>query len=87
MPSPWFVLPVELLQGLTFALAWSAGTVHVKRISPPHLRGTVQSIFAGLYTGVGELAGGGGGGADFHLMGRGMGWVHCKPSDTHFPTV
>lgn len=54
MPSPWFVLPVELLQGLTFALAWSAGTVHVKRIAPPRLRGTVQSIFSGLYTGVGE---------------------------------
>ena len=80
MPSPWFVLGAELLQGATFALvssigplldttpcmplepqhhwpavltgelcrrvqAWAAGTVHVKRISPPHLRSTVQSIF------------------------------------------
>ncbi|KAL4434055.1 hypothetical protein ABPG75_000496 [Micractinium tetrahymenae] len=62
LPSPWFVLPVELLQGLTFALAWSAGTVHVKRIAPPHLRGTVQSIFSGLYTGVGAGLGGLGGG-------------------------
>ena len=45
LPSPWFVLGAELLQGATFALAWAAGTVHVKRISPPHLRSTVQSIF------------------------------------------
>lgn len=54
LPSPWFVLPCELLQGLTFALAWAAGTVHVKRISPPHLRGTVQSLFQACYTGIGE---------------------------------
>jgi hypothetical protein len=54
LPTPWLLLPVELLQGATFALAWSAGTVHVKRISPPHLRSTVQSLFQGLYTGIGE---------------------------------
>lgn len=59
LPSTWCVLPIELLQGLTFALAWSAGCVHVKHIAPLHLKSTVQSIFAGLYMGVGELNGGG----------------------------
>ena len=60
LPSAWLVLPVELLQGCTFALAWSAGTVQVKRIAPPHLRSTVQSLFQGLYTGIGGQVDGGG---------------------------
>lgn len=55
---PWPHPQCAALQGATFALAWSAGTLHVKRLSPPHLRGTVQSIFAGLYTGVGAGLGG-----------------------------
>lgn len=42
LPSVWWVLPVELLQGLTFALAWSSGCVYVKRIAPVWLRSTVQ---------------------------------------------
>ena len=55
---PWPHPQCAALQGATFALAWSAGTLHVKRLSPLHLRGTVQSIFAGLYTGVGAGLGG-----------------------------
>jgi MFS family permease len=57
-PTLWIVLPVELLQGLTFGLAYSAGTVHCRRISPKYLRSTVQSIFSGLYTGIGAGIGG-----------------------------
>lgn len=57
-PSLWIILPVELLQGATFALAWSAGTVHCRKIAPKHLRSTVQSIFSGLYSGVGAGIGG-----------------------------
>ncbi|GAB4815579.1 hypothetical protein N2152v2_002625 [Parachlorella kessleri] len=57
-PSVWWVLPVELLQGLTFALAWSAGCVYVKRIAPVWLRSTTQSIFQGLYAGIGQGTGG-----------------------------
>lgn len=49
---------MELLQGLTFGLAYSAGTVHCRRIAPRNLRSTVQSIFSGLYTGVGAGIGG-----------------------------
>ncbi|PSC72947.1 Major facilitator superfamily domain-containing 6 [Micractinium conductrix] len=58
LPSPWWVLPAELLNGLTLALAWSAGTVHIRHIAPPHLRGTVQSVFQGLYAGIGSGLGG-----------------------------
>lgn len=58
LPSVWWVLPIELLQGLTFALAWSSGCVYVKRVAPVWLRSTVQSIFSGLYTGIGQGLGG-----------------------------
>lgn len=42
-PTVWVVLVVELLQGATFALAWSAGTVHCRRIAPKRLVSTVQA--------------------------------------------
>lgn len=42
LPSPWFVLPVELMQGLTFALSWGTCCVHCKRIAPESLQATMQ---------------------------------------------
>ncbi|GBF92290.1 hypothetical protein Rsub_05373 [Raphidocelis subcapitata] len=57
-PSPWCVLPVELLQGVTFATAWGAGIVNCKRISPPRLNTTMQSVFSALFAGVGPGIGG-----------------------------
>lgn len=40
--SLWWVLGVELLQGLTFAGMLSAATAHCKRSAAPHLRSTTQ---------------------------------------------
>jgi hypothetical protein len=40
--SPWAVLPVELLHGITFACGWGAGTIHCKRVAPPGLEATMQ---------------------------------------------
>ena len=40
--SPWAVLPVELLHGITFACGWGAGTINCKRIAPPGLGATMQ---------------------------------------------
>jgi hypothetical protein len=45
------VLPVEMLHGFTFALAWAAGTAFVSKIAPPGLETTTQAIFYGLYYG------------------------------------
>ena len=39
------MLPIELLHGVTFGLAWAAGTVNVAKISPPGLETTTQAIF------------------------------------------
>lgn len=41
-PTPWLVLGIELLQGATFALGWTAGCVYVKRTAPRHARSTTQ---------------------------------------------
>ena len=60
--SPWFVLPIELLHGLTFPCAWGGGTEIAKKISPPGLeattQGAFQAVFLGLGPGIGSLAGG-----------------------------
>jgi hypothetical protein len=40
--SPWAVLPVELLHGITFACGWGAGTINCKRVAPPGLEATMQ---------------------------------------------
>lgn len=68
-PSPWLVLPVETLHGLTFALAWAAGTAYCGRIAPPGLESTVQSLFQGLMFGMGHGLGGLVGGAVYHSLG------------------
>eukprot|EP00884_Botryococcus_braunii_P022280 jgi/Botrbrau1/8736/Bobra.0090s0011.1 len=51
--TPWAVLPIELLHGLTFGCGWAAGTVNSARISPPGLQATTQAIFMSLYQGPG----------------------------------
>lgn len=40
--SPYAVLPVELLHGITFACGWGAGTINSKRVAPPELAATMQ---------------------------------------------
>ncbi len=45
------VLPVELLHGFTFALAWGTGTAVASRVAPPGLEATTQGLFQGLYFG------------------------------------
>ena len=39
------MLPIELLHGVTFGLAWAAGTINCARISPPGLETVTQAIF------------------------------------------
>lgn len=45
------VLPVELLHGFTFALAWGTGTAFASKMSPPGLEATTQAAFQGVYFG------------------------------------
>lgn len=63
------MLPVEVLHGLTFGLAWAAGTAYSAQIAPPGLEATAQSLFQGLYFGVGFGVGGLVGGRVFESRG------------------
>ena len=40
--SVLWVLPVEVLHGVTFACGWGAGTVNCKTLAPPGLAATMQ---------------------------------------------
>ncbi|PNW85282.1 hypothetical protein CHLRE_03g179350v5 [Chlamydomonas reinhardtii] len=51
--SVLWVLPVEVLHGVTFACGWGAGTVNCKTLAPPGLAATMQGAFQGLYFGAG----------------------------------
>eukprot|EP00955_Chlamydomonas_euryale_P039236 351335-Chlamydomonas_euryale.AAC.6 len=51
--SPYWVLPVECLHGLTFGAGWGAGCEKSKALAPPGLEATQQGVFQGLYFGLG----------------------------------
>jgi len=56
-PSTWLVLPVELLHGVTFGLAWACGTVKSAQLAPPGMRAGMQGMFQAVYMGVGKGGG------------------------------
>jgi hypothetical protein len=41
-PTTWLILPVELLHGVTFGLAWACGTVKTAQLSPDGMRASMQ---------------------------------------------
>lgn len=51
--SPWAVLPVEVLHGVTFGLGWGVGCSHCRRLAPPGMGATLQAVFQGCYFGLG----------------------------------
>lgn len=44
IPSPWWFLPVELFNGLTFGLFWPCMTSYASIIAPPGTAATVQVL-------------------------------------------
>lgn len=51
--NPVWVLPVELFNGITFALAHSAATSYSGILAPDGAKGTLQGIVGVLLTGIG----------------------------------
>lgn len=51
-PAPEWVLGIQLLHGLCFALLWTAGVVEAQRLAPPGLEATAQSLFGMAVFGV-----------------------------------
>lgn len=54
LTNPWYALPLELLNGVTFSLFWAAVSSYTKIISPPGTSGTMQGLVNSIYHGVGE---------------------------------
>lgn len=51
--DPLWVLPVEMLNGITFGLSYIAGISYSAKIAPVGSEGTVQGLFAMAFQGFG----------------------------------
>ena len=52
-----FILPLQLLHGITFAMNWSAGVEILQSAAPPSITASVQVIATTLYFTLGQGAG------------------------------
>lgn len=57
MPSVWWVLPINLLHGLTFSALWVAGVSYANEVAPKGLGATAQGLFTGMTMGLGSAGG------------------------------
>ena len=55
--SPWSVLPVEFIQGLTHAAVWATACSYLSQAVPPNLRLSCQGILQGFHFGFGRGCG------------------------------
>lgn len=78
---PILILPIQLLNGLTYTTMWIAGVAYANRSAQDGLGATAQGLFSGTYLGLGGAAGallGGylydtlGAAATFRLVGIGI---------------
>eukprot|EP00903_Cladosiphon_okamuranus_P010272 g9726.t1 len=81
--EPWWVLPAEVLHGLTFAAMWAATTDYAHQISPAHLRTTIQGTVSGVYGGLGHGLGSTLGG----LLYAGLGARRCFAVSSSLPSL
>jgi MFS transporter, PPP family, 3-phenylpropionic acid transporter len=74
--TPAGVLGFQLINGLTFPMAWIAGVAWANENAPRHMESTAQGVFGATVTGVGAAAGGLLAGVLFgEIGGRGMFYV------------
>lgn len=57
MPHPWLVLPIEVLHGITFGWASTAGSIYASSVAPSGLEGTTQGLYSAAFWGVGPALG------------------------------
>ncbi|KAG8226489.1 hypothetical protein J437_LFUL007371 [Ladona fulva] len=55
--NPWYALPIELLNGLTFGLAYSTMASYASIVAPPGTEATVQGLVGATFEGVGVSLG------------------------------
>lgn len=55
LKDPWLVIPMEMVQGITYGGVWSIASVYVNE--PPEAKPMIQSILHGSYWGIGMALG------------------------------
>ena len=75
--SAIFILPVELIHGLAFALTWAGGLEYTKRNAPESNKSTFVAIFCTLYNNVGGFLGTYIGGRIYEDYGHIYLWMFC----------
>ena len=53
--NPWYVLLIEPLHGLTYAVMYGAASAYGSRLTPEGMHGTMQAMLTTLHFGFGEL--------------------------------
>ena len=56
LTNPWYTLPIELLNGLTLGVYWSASASYAFLVAPPGAGSTLQGIFGAIFEGIGGLS-------------------------------
>jgi predicted MFS family arabinose efflux permease len=54
LSEPWWVLPCEVLHGLTFATMWSVSCAYANNVAPNDCKASVQAVLEGLHWGLGS---------------------------------
>jgi MFS family permease len=57
IPNPWWFLPVELLNGLTFGLFYACMASYASIVAPPGTEATMQGLVGAVFEGVGVSLG------------------------------
>ncbi|KAH8418715.1 hypothetical protein KR222_002804 [Zaprionus bogoriensis] len=57
LQNPWYVLPIELLNGVTFGLFYATMASYASIVAPPGTEATMQSLVGAIFEGVGVSIG------------------------------
>ncbi|KAG4070995.1 hypothetical protein HA402_001432 [Bradysia odoriphaga] len=69
LSNPWWVLPIELLNGVTFGLFYSTMTSYASIVAPTGTEATLQGLVGAIFEGVGVSTGSFIGGIMFERVG------------------
>lgn len=54
LTNPWWCLPIELMQGLTFGLFYATMTTYASVVAPKGVETTMQGLVGAIFEGVGK---------------------------------
>ncbi|XP_017840545.2 major facilitator superfamily domain-containing protein 6-A isoform X2 [Drosophila busckii] len=57
LQDPWYILPIELLNGVTFGLFYATMASYASIVAPPGTEATMQSLVGAIFEGVGVSMG------------------------------